>query len=90
MDKRLMEHKHMLQSFLLEKDLNFLQENCAASIQELMQLVIFFDLPLKFLSEPLSLDNVNLVQFMFELKKRQNFESLPTSFVLSLWNLLRK
>lgn len=89
MSKRLVEQKPLLRQFLIEKNLNFLQEHSTKSIQELMQLVIFFDLPLNFLNEPLDLSNVNLVQFMFEIKKRQFAESPSAEFISQLWNLLK-
>lgn len=89
MDKRYKERKLLLRNFLVEKNLNFLQELCTSTIQELLQLVVFYDLPLNFFSEPLNLDNVNLIQFMFEIKKRQTAEPQGEDFILNLWNLLR-
>jgi hypothetical protein len=89
MDKRFKERKLLLQSFLVEKNLNFLQECCAVTIQEILQLVVFFDLPLNFLSEQLNFDNVNLIQFMFEIKKRQLAEPKGEDFFMNMWNLLR-
>lgn len=89
MDRRFKERKLLLRSFLLEKNLTFLQELCPAAIQELLQLVVHYDLPLNFLSEPLNLENVNLIQFMFEIKKRQFGDPQREDFILNLWNLLK-
>jgi hypothetical protein len=89
MDERLQEQKLLLKSFLEENKLSFLQEQCAASIQELVKLVVFYDMRLNFLSEPLNLENVNLLQFMFEVKKRQASQSSSSDFVANLWNVLK-
>lgn len=87
-DKRLNEHKSLLKSFLTERSLNFLQNFDTSSIQELMQLVVFYGLSLNFL-ETINIGNINLIQFMFELKKRQKLEPLNAEFILSLWKLLK-
>lgn len=89
MDRRFKERKVLLRSFLVEKNLNFLQELCSVAIQELLQLVVFYDLPLNFLQESLNLDNINLIQFMYEIKKRQTSEPQGEDFILNMWNLLR-
>lgn len=89
MDRRFKERKLLLRSFLVETNLTFLQELCPAAIQELLQLVVHYDLPLNFLSEPLNLENVNLIQFMFEIKKRQIADPQREDFILNLWNLLK-
>lgn len=88
MQQRMKDRKYLLRNFLVEKNLNFLQDYCAPSIQELVQLAVFFDLPLNFLPDPLNLTNVSLVQFMFEIKKRQIANPPSTDFILNLWNLL--
>lgn len=89
MDSRLKEQKPLLRRFLVEKNINFLQEYCTVSVQELVQLVVFYNLPLNFLNETINLDNINLVQFMFEMKKRQSAEPLTADFLLNLWKLLK-
>lgn len=89
MEKSFKEQKHLLRSFLIDKNLNFIQECCTTSIQKLMQLVVYYDFPMNFLNVPLNLEKVNLLQFMFEIKKRQNVETLNTEFVMNLWNMLK-
>lgn len=89
MDERLKEQKSLLKRFLTEKNLNFLQDHCTASVQELMQLVVFFNLPMNFIDQSLNVDNVNIVQFMFEMKARQLAEPLPADFLFILWKLLK-
>lgn len=89
MDGKLQERKPMLRSFLAEKNLNFLQDRCVASIQELVQLVVFFDLPMNFINEPLNLDNTNIIQFMFEIKNRFNTADISADFMITLWNVLK-
>lgn len=89
MDKQFKERKLLLRNFLVEKNLNFLHELCPSVIQELLQLVVYYELPLNFINEPLNLENVNLIQFMFEMKKRKNLESQREDFILNLWNLLK-
>lgn len=89
MDKNVVQRKPLLRNFLLEKSLNFLQEFCAPAIQELMQLVIFYDLPMNFHSEQLNLENVNFIQFLAEIKERQGLETTSAEFILNLWRLLR-
>jgi hypothetical protein len=89
MDRQFNDRKLLLRNFLLEKNLNFLQELCPSVVHELLQLVVFFDLPLNFVKEPLNLDNVNLIQFMFGMKKRQGMEGQRDDFVLNLWKLLK-
>lgn len=86
MEKRLLENKSELGRFLIEKNLNFLQSFDLASIKELMQLVVFYGFSSNFL-ETLDVGNINLVQFIFELKKKQ--KSLNSDFILSLWKLLK-
>ena len=73
----------------MEKNLNFMQELCPRAVHDLLQLVVFFELPLHFIKEPLNLDKVNLIQFMFGMKKRQNLGTQREDFVLNLWNLLK-
>lgn len=89
MEGKLKKRKPMLSSFLAEKNLNFLQDRCVASIQELVHLVVFFDLPLNFISEPLHLDNINIIQFMFEIKNRFDTADLSADFMITLWNILK-
>lgn len=89
MDGKLKKRKPMLRNFLAEKNLNFLQERCVASIQELVQLVVFFDLPLNFFNELLNLENINIIQFMYELKNRFTNVELSADFMITLWNILK-
>lgn len=89
MDERFREQKPLIRSFLVEKNLNFLQKHCATKVQELVQLVVFYNLSLNFLSESLNLDNINLVQFMFEMKQRQIAEPATAEFLLFLWKSLK-
>ncbi|CRK87591.1 CLUMA_CG001388, isoform A [Clunio marinus] len=87
-DKKFFERKSSIRQFLMKKDLNFLQDSCFQSVNELMQLVIFYDLPLNYINETLDLSNINLFQFMFEIKKRQH-DSTSTEFFLNLWKILK-
>jgi hypothetical protein len=89
MDEKLREHKLMLKSFLIESKTSFLQEHCPESIPELVRLAVFYDLPMNFLNEPLNLENVNLLQFMFEIKKRKVSQHLSSDFIVNLWNVLK-
>jgi len=88
MSRRMKERKHVLRTFLAERNLNFVTDFCLSSLQELIQLVIYFGLSLNFLEEPLNLENVNLMQFMYELKKRQGV-SLDPEFAINLWKLVK-
>lgn len=89
MDGKLKKRKPMLRNFLAEKNLSFLQERCVASIQELVQLIVFFDLPLNFFNEPLNLSNINIIQFMYEIKNRFTNVELSADFMITLWNILK-
>lgn len=88
MEKRFKEQKKLLSSFLNEANLIFLQDSDANSIQELMQLVVFYELSSNFL-ESINTGEINLIQFMFELKQRQKLEPFNAEFVVNLWNLLK-
>lgn len=87
MSTRMHERKFLMRKFLFESNLNFLQDFCLTSLQELIQLVVYFDLPLGLLAEPLSLENANLLQFMFEIKNRHS--NLNSEFILNLWKMLK-
>ena len=89
MDERLKGCKAMLKNFLVEKNLNFLHECCASSVQDLVQLVVFFDLPLNYINEPLNLESINLIQFTFEIKNRLNVVDASSDFMIALWNILK-
>lgn len=87
MDEKLKQQKTLLRSFLIEKNLKFLCEQSANEIRELIQLVVFFNIPMNFLNETISLQNVNLLQFMFEMKKRQ-VQPLSADVLRNLYKLL--
>lgn len=89
MEEHLKLNKLLLRKFLMEENLSFLQDECVSTIQELFQLITFFDLPQNFMNEPLNLENVNFLQFMFEIKKKQATESLDVDFAFNLWKLLK-
>lgn len=85
------EMKFLLRNFLAEKNLDFLQEFCVDALQQLGMLIIFYNLPLNFINKPLNLENVNVVQFLYEMKNRDNLthHQYDHDFLLNLWHLLK-
>lgn len=85
------EMKFLLRNFLAEKNLDFLQEFCVDALQQLGMLIIFYNFPLNFINKPLNLENVNVVQFLYEMKNRDNLthHQYDQDFLLNLWHLLK-
>lgn len=85
------EMKFLLRNFLAETNLDFLQEFCLDVLHQLGMLIVYYNLPLNFVNKPLNLVNVNVVQFMYEMKNREiklehNYD---VDFLLNLWHLLK-
>lgn len=87
MEKRFKEQKLLLRTFLAESNLNYLQELCDSSVKELVQLVVFYDLPLNLFNNAIDFGSFNLFKFMFEIKNRQA-EPSDVDFQMNLWSLL--
>lgn len=89
MEKRFKVHKLPLRNFLVQPNLMFLHDYCESLVQELIQLVVFYDLSLNFFSNDIDVSSLNLFKFMFELKNRQNAALPDVDFQMNLWNLLK-
>lgn len=86
------EQKFLLKTFMFEKNLNFLQEFCVKSLNQLSDLIVYFNIPLSLFNESSNLENISFVQFMSEMKKRFVLHQLPVDhkFILNLWHLLKE
>lgn len=90
MNKKIIEQKNLLRKLLVEKNLNFLQESsCIASIEELMLVAVYYDLPLNIFDNSINLEKMNLLQFFTEFKKRKvHQKEMESEFVLNLWKMI--
>lgn len=86
-DEKLKSSKKLLRRVLVEKEVKFLQEYSLRDLRELVQLMIFYGVHLGFISEPLNLANVNIIQFMFEIKNR--ISAQDPDFAIDLWKILK-
>lgn len=91
MDEKKEEMKLLLRQFVSEKSLDFLQEFCVDSLQQLGILIIYCNFPLNFIDKPLNLQNVNFIQFIYEMKNRDSLKpyQYDQEFLLNLWHLLK-
>lgn len=80
LDKKNSQNKDMLKKILSEKDLSFLQGLDIKSIEHLMLMADYGDIPLQLCERELK--PMNLLQFLFEFKKNQLG---TTNFISNFW-----
>ncbi|KAG5683225.1 hypothetical protein PVAND_012519 [Polypedilum vanderplanki] len=85
-NNRIEQQKYLLKKFLTQKSLDFLhQEACLPTIEQVLLFTNFFDLPFALFSS-LNSENINLLQFIVEYKKRHS--TTDTEFLSNLWKIV--
>lgn len=86
MNKKVKKQRNLLKQLVVQKNLDFLREMCLPSIEELLLLTNYYDLPLNLISNSINIDKMNLLQFMIEFKQRSPQKNVE--FILNLWKIL--
>lgn len=89
MEKKRNEMKFLLRNFLMQKDLNFLQDFCLNSLGKLTDLIIYYNLPLNLFKEGVEFEKFNYLDFMSAMRNGEKSLPLDTEYALNVWKLMK-